>query len=236
MKRLFIIGNGFDLAHGLPTKYLDYRAFLKSSPENDDFCMRMENTYGLGEFTDYWWRDFETNLGVGDVFEMDFEMMAESTIDDMITDAGEEMYDIESTLRYHFEPYYNFMNELNKTVLQWVESIDITSVKPIFKRINAKDNYFFTFNYTDVLEDVYNIPIDRICHIHGSATDESVMMGHGNIVAIKKYQKEAEEKAKRLDKNGVEISRGIYEFYMASFKDTKRIIGMNEFTINKYMG
>lgn len=236
MKRLFIIGNGFDLAHGLPTKYLDYRTFLKSSPENDDFCMRMENTYGLGEFTDYWWRDFETNLGEGDAFETDFETMAESVIDDMVTDDGEEMYDIEESLRYHFEPYYNFMNKLNKTVLQWVESIDITSIKPIFKRINAKDNYFLTFNYTNVLEEVYNIPTSKIFHIHGSATEGSVIMGHGNMVAIEKYQKEANEKEERLDKNGAEISRAIYEFYIASFKDTKRIIDMNKFTINKYMG
>lgn len=65
MKRLFIIGNGFDLVHDLPTKYLDYRIFLKNSSENDSFCMDMEQAYGLNEFTDYWWRDFETNLGLG---------------------------------------------------------------------------------------------------------------------------------------------------------------------------
>lgn len=236
MKRLFIIGNGFDLAHGLPTKYLDYRTFLKSSPENDDFCMRMESTYRLGEDTDYWWRDFETNLGEGDVFEMDFEVMAESAIKHMVTDDGEEMYDVEETLRYHFKPYYDFMNKLNETVLQWVESIDISSIRPIFKKINAKDNYFLTFNYTNVLEDVYNIPANKICHIHGSAMERFVIMGHGNMVAIEKYQNEADEKEERLDKNGAEISRGIYEFYMASFKDTNRIIKMNEFAFNKYMG
>lgn len=33
MKRLFIIGNGFDIAHGLPTRYLDFREFL----EKNDF-------------------------------------------------------------------------------------------------------------------------------------------------------------------------------------------------------
>lgn len=236
MKRLFIIGNGFDLAHDLPTKYLDYRTFLKSSPENDNFCMNMESTYGLDEFRDYWWRDFETNLGEGYIFEAEFEAMAKTAIKDMVTDDGEEMYDIEETLRYHFEPYYNFMNKLNETVLQWIESIDITGIKPIFKRIIAKNNYFLTFNYTNVLEEVYNIPTNRICHIHGSATEGTVIMGHGNIASIGKYQKEAEFKEEKLDKNGAEISRGIYEFYMASFKDTQKIIEMNEFTINKYSG
>lgn len=236
MKRLFIIGNGFDLAHGLPTRYLDYRDFLNRSSENEDFCMRMEKTYGLDEFSDYWWQDFETNLGIGYSFEDDFELMAECAINDMVTDDGEEMYDIEETLRYHFKPYYNFMNKLNKTVLQWVRSIDITGIKPIFKRITSKDNYFLTFNYTDILEDVYKIPINKICHIHGSATEGSVIMGHGNIAAIEKYQKEADEKEEKLDKNGAEISRGIYEFYIASFKDTKRIIYMNNFILDTFMG
>lgn len=48
MKRLYILGNGFDVAHKLPTAYLDYRKFLKGSIENKDFCIRMEDTYGLG--------------------------------------------------------------------------------------------------------------------------------------------------------------------------------------------
>lgn len=236
MKRLFILGNGFDLAHRLPTKSLDYRAFLKKSPENDDFCMRMEDTYGLGEFTDYWWQNFETNLGEGGEFEIEFEAMAETAIEGMVTDEGEEMYDIEQTLHYHFEPYYNFMNKLNETVLQWVRSIDITGIKPIFNRIMEKDNYFLTFNYTNVLEDVYKIPLNKICHIHGSAMDNTVIMGHGNLVAIEKYQKEADEKIERLDKNGAEISKGICNFYMASFKDTKEIMATNEFIFNKYSG
>lgn len=60
MKRLYILGNGFDVAHKLPTAYLDYRKFLKGSIENKDFCIRMEDTYGLGENTDYWWKEFET--------------------------------------------------------------------------------------------------------------------------------------------------------------------------------
>ena len=234
MKHLFIIGNGFDLAHGLPTKYLDYRTFLKNSPENDYFCMNMEHTYGLGEFTDYWWQDFESNLGEGDYFEADFEAMAETAIGEMVTDDGEEMYDVEETLRDHFEPYYNFMNKLNETVLQWVESIDITGIKPIFHKIIAKDNYFLTFNYTNVLEDVYNIPRDKVCHIHGSATDRFVIMGHGNKEAIEKYKKAADEKIERWDKNGAEVSQGICNFYRASFKNTEEIISMNEFIFNKY--
>lgn len=29
MKKLFIIGNGFDISHGLPTRYCDFQTYLK---------------------------------------------------------------------------------------------------------------------------------------------------------------------------------------------------------------
>jgi hypothetical protein len=51
----------------------------------------------------------------------------------------------------------------------------------------AKNNYFFTFNYTKTLEIVYNINDSCICHIHGTPTGKSdslkleeLVFGHGN--------------------------------------------------------
>lgn len=220
----------------MPTGYTDYRDFLKNSPRNSGFCMHLESTYGILGDNDYWWSDFETNLGEGSNFEIEFEIMANSAINDMITDEGEKMYDIEETLRYHFEPYYNFMRKLNSTVLEWVESIDIARINPIFQQLKNKENYFFTFNYTQVLEQVYNIQNDRICHIHGSGQAGQVIMGHGNLDSIKKYREEATEKIEKLDKNGAEISNGIYEFYQASFKDTKKILKWHEREMENYQG
>lgn len=40
MSRLYIIGNGFDIAHGIPSKYSDFRDYckpvggIKKPPEN----------------------------------------------------------------------------------------------------------------------------------------------------------------------------------------------------------
>lgn len=43
-KKILILGNGFDLAHGLPTRYSDFL----------EFCLRVEKIYCLGlEFTEY---------------------------------------------------------------------------------------------------------------------------------------------------------------------------------------
>jgi hypothetical protein len=52
----------------------------------------------------------------------------------------------------------------------------------------AKLNYFFTFNYTQTLETIYNISTNNICHIHGVSkglknlndiASEDLIFGHG---------------------------------------------------------
>ena len=47
MKTIYILGNGFDLAHGLKTSYLDFKSYLKKYHE--DFLVKLEDLYGLQE-------------------------------------------------------------------------------------------------------------------------------------------------------------------------------------------
>lgn len=45
--KLYYIGNGFDLAHNLPTRYLDFKEYFKTNyPE---YYYRFIEMYGLGE-------------------------------------------------------------------------------------------------------------------------------------------------------------------------------------------
>lgn len=230
MKTLFIIGNG------LPTKYIDYREYMKNNKETEDFLMSLENTYGVGKKKDIWWQDFEMNLGEGYEFEVEFENMAYQTIEEMVTDDGDEMYDIEDTLNIYFEDYYKFMRKLNETVLKWINSIDLSGVKRITKRIHSEESLYFSFNYTDVLEKIYDIPEEKVCHIHGSKCERQVIMGHGNIDVINKFKDRTIEEENRFEKNRATVSNGIYEFYTASFKDTKKIIEEHTLEFNKYSG
>lgn len=54
---LVIIGNGFDLAHGLPTKYTDFHNYLEKT--NPDCIDRLGSLFTFGEQ----WCDFENGLG-----------------------------------------------------------------------------------------------------------------------------------------------------------------------------
>ena len=61
---------------------------------------------------------------------------------------------------------------------EWIDSIDIFDVKR--KYCFESNDLFLTFNYTKVLESVYNINKNNICHIHGPLDDGHCVTGHGN--------------------------------------------------------
>lgn len=55
-KTLYIIGNGFDLHHGIASKYSDFKAYLEKHDRN--LLHALENLYDCEDI----WRDFEKNL------------------------------------------------------------------------------------------------------------------------------------------------------------------------------
>ena len=78
--RLFIIGNGFDKAHGLPTGYMDFRDYLEK--EDYEYLAALESPYGYvpeskrDHVEKYLWKEFENNLS--DVNEDEIVDMANS--------------------------------------------------------------------------------------------------------------------------------------------------------------
>lgn len=60
---LYIIGNGFDLHHGLKTSYLDFRDdYVKK--RNPQMWNNLLDIYGdVPKQDDFWWKDFENMLG-----------------------------------------------------------------------------------------------------------------------------------------------------------------------------
>ena len=224
--KLFIIGNGFDRAHGLPTRYIDYRDYLFHN--YPDFLKDVEEAYSLNPEDIEWWQDFENNLGLADRFESDFENMGLSVIDNMVDNEGEPMPDIENALRIYFADYYEFMNKLNETVCEWAKTIDLDDIEKITGQVSNEESLYLNFNYTNVLEDVYDIDYRNVCHIHGGVTDGYAIMGHGNNTRINNLSEEIDKENKKMNYNYAEILNGIYEFYKESLKPVRSIIDSNE--------
>jgi len=109
--------------------------------------------------------------------------------------------DILSALRPHIKKKQNGIElslvakaVLPKVNLDQIHSQSTFDVHPMAKKQllqifnHVKTNYFFSFNYTQTLENVYNISENSVCHIHGvskgiknlnDSTIVDLIFGHG---------------------------------------------------------
>jgi hypothetical protein len=223
--KLFIIGNGFDRAHGLPTGYWDFRTYLENMyPE---FLHAFEQHYEIYPRTDdaakkkLLWNELETNLA-----NIDEDVIVENAVSiDMNLESGD--VGIEDTLYDYFTEEYKYIEQLAKYLKQWVRTIRIKGIQQKTDFINkAEDVFYITFNYTAVLETVYGIGENKIIHIHGSLRqrDDEPVLGHGNIDRIDKIQEKLQEAERVYDEKEMSICRVVEDYYRHTYKD-----------INKYM-
>ncbi|WP_105172426.1 bacteriophage abortive infection AbiH family protein [Pseudoalteromonas sp. T1lg24] len=167
---LFIIGNGFDLWHKMPTSYKDfykqYRVYLDQIEHY--FPSRLEE--------EELWSDFENVLGQFDesilVSENDF---MDFSGDDFPT---KEMYGLEDAVdNFSIE----IVQEITHNFTGWIKSINLeNSVQKITFPDTAQ---FISFNYTSTLQQLYKIPEKNVYHIHGSVGQASpLIFGHTEAV------------------------------------------------------
>ena len=173
--KLVLIGNGFDLAHGLKTSYMDFycynlntnngRAFIESL---DKLSLKNQNEL---------WSDFENNLGdlVHDNV-LDEELQRRQEFNDEFDYGPLDDSHITTTL---IKEYYYPLHELDNLVKEWIQSVELM-ISPLkkFQDIFFEDDKYITFNYTKTLEEVYQIDSEKILHIHGVSDCEPIM-GHG---------------------------------------------------------
>ena len=221
--KLFIIGNGFDRGHGLPTSYWDFRTYLVNLyPE---FLYAFEQHYEIYPRTDdaakkkLLWNELETNLA-----NIDEDVIIENAVSiDMNLESGD--VGIEDTLYDYFIDEYKYIEQLAKYLKQWVRTIRIKGIQKKTDFIkNVTNAIYITFNYTAVLETVYGIDEKKIIHIHGSLRqrDSEPVLGHGNADRIDKIQEKLQEAEREYDEKEMSICRVVKDYYRQTFKDTNR--------------
>lgn len=159
---LFIIGNGFDLHHGLKTSYDYYAAFLEDGDsEEKRNCLSFVLDDGkLDPEENNIWGSLEDKLNV------DFRSLLLQTIEGHAYANSEDI-----------SLYQDFTD---KYFVEWVNQI---SLAPAEAKMHFPDNaLFLTFNYTLMLEKVYGISDERILHIHGKAGDDHLQFGSSEFM------------------------------------------------------
>lgn len=184
--RLFIIGNGFDLAHELPTNF------------NPDFKKIAEKYEQIPYFWEMYqsqeidiWSDFENLLGKPDFneleqifegYEPDCSSDCESDRDAIITQV-----DLNGNL---IPSLYEFAKQAEEKL---IKTVAISSNNELFE---PKD-LFVNFNYTHILENVYDIQANRVLHVHGEVGQDNLILGYpkGDF-SPEKYQYDVRQKGR----------------------------------------
>lgn len=172
---LYIIGNGFDLAHNMKTSYEDFHKWLLDNGESDAVC-RLECLYPniknhLGR-----WCDLESALGSVSMREsVDYDKNYQECSDEIRDEnSSHDAYRCGEKLK-------NVVDILPSLLTEWVASISTNGVSPSF-RID-KNAKFLSFNYTRTLEDIYKVKEDNILHIHETIIgNKPLVVGYGDAL------------------------------------------------------
>ena len=193
MEKLFIIGNGFDIAHDMKTTYKDFRNWfnnklVKSSNEELTFEDLVSPDINRKNWSDddieykvilgllddacnsiekdtrnYEWNNLECNLA-----NVDFSSwlnIEDDNIKSIENKTNREKNNILLSINFTLMSIDDLKNVYLK---EWIDSIEIPKCKIAISDIIDKETYFLTFNYTNTLEEIYQDEIDKnkINHIH----------------------------------------------------------------------
>lgn len=220
---LFIIGNGFDLGHDLPTRYWNFRSYLEE--HRGDFLSDFEEKYYLWgeELQTYLWNDFEFNLA-----NLEEDVLVEQMYQS--TDLGLESGNIgiEDTLNYHFADEFQYIEKLTTYLKEWIEVVnqELSGMNRRTSLINeSHQDIFINFNYTTTLEDIYNISKWNVLHIHGVVdSDDALVLGHSNSSRINYFNEKYTDYQNRFDEQSAPIYNVLTDYCSKTYKDVNKYI------------
>ena len=198
MGRYLIIGNGFDLAHGLKTRYTDflyvYSYLLGNRNDVDwpflddrlkqiaeEFC-NMNKTEELAKIVkeNIWLKYFLSKIKIiGNTwiaFESEINAICEKGVE--IERNNNFLYNEEYKMflksnpanRFNFDKMASHLDELIDLLDLYLKFVNIQDIDCCYKEIlNFLPTNIINFNYTNTIERIYGI-VDKIDYIHGKCS------------------------------------------------------------------
>lgn len=160
MHTLYIIGNGFDLCHGLNTSTVDFQDFLEKQTVYNEIANATEIFMSINVD----WSEYEESLGKMDLDELEVDRLGypnylsdhESDRDGVIWDMEEFTGSLKSSVDEALKEMVQTANEQMKYKF------------PILIKFAEPGDAILSFNYTSTVEVLYSPPMEvPICHIHG---------------------------------------------------------------------
>lgn len=220
-KTLYLIGNGFDLYHGMKTSYSDFCSFVKR--KDSDVHRRVERFLSVEEN----WSDLEealSTLDIDDVVDDASQFLMTYGADEW-SDSGHHdyQYEIEQTVDA-------ISSRLLELLIQWIGKVTppLPSEIKHIKLSLDKDSQILNFNYTLTLQEAYGHDSNKIFHVHGNVLGNPSLpiLGHSwNPEELTpEYLDYSDE---NMDSRVIEGNQILKPYFESTFKPTDSIIEEN---------
>lgn len=178
-KTLFILGNGFDMMHGVRSSYYSFRDSMK---KEDPVRKALEEYFDVPDL----WANLEESLAHFDLnrmcngYAMDANLEISGAYEDE-SHAAEFCMAMEMAV----EPLRIVAVDLPKKFRTWINSLEVgTDSRPLSGMFGGGGVKVLCFNYTEFVEDMYGVNYENICYIHGcrkktkNKARENLILGH----------------------------------------------------------
>lgn len=219
IKKLYIIGNGFDIQHGMKSKYWDFKEYLDN--KDADLVEKLEEYFG----SDALWSDFEETLAY-----LDTEQIIDECKNYLQSYGAEDWSDA-----YHHDYQYEVQQRidlitdtLKQQFTKWVLSLTLPETANENMVVVDKNAIFINFNYTDTLERLYKVAQDKILYIHNKAIDlnSTLILGHSrnpqNAQTLEELYNDED-----TDPRVAEGNKILDNYFVDTYKSTEKIITEN---------
>ncbi len=192
--KLFIFGNGFDIAHGFQTRYSNFKCFLQkrvSETYDDDVVPEIPGFY-MGhhdeavdekELTDWlmWlindaiedktnWNDFERALADLNMDRVYSKIIEDADFIDPVDKEGDRDYGAyREIVDEKVKDVEKALGCISDVFSEWISQVELNT-SAVHQKIGSlfnNNDLYLTFNYTETLEMLYGVSADKIWHIHG---------------------------------------------------------------------
>lgn len=216
--KLYVIGNGFDLWHGIPSSFRAFKRYVHAADR--DVHREVEDYLPAGED----WSELEQALAQLDADQLVENLghfMGSYGADDW-SDSGHHdfQYEVENVVE-------RLSTGLRTRFAEWVRGLPIptreTAPRLLFKL--DRQALFLTFNYTDTLSAMYGVHPQHILFIHGCAAqpDDELVLGHA-WNPLSRRSLNDHPGIEDVDTRLVEAHSIIDDYFSATFKHSAELI------------
>lgn len=246
IKRLFIIGNGFDIAHNLATAYSDFYEFLKKKNENHenktvDNMISIINKHDKMNSGNKLWGELEEHCGKialeeasilkEDIEFRDDEEKIHHCIDKKEIEKAKKFNEEVKRFPILFREWVETFNVEKDIKLNQQDNIKAKNREQVMKEFgklfSEEDFAVLNFNYSDTIERIYKVKENKICHLHGCiGNKEKIYFGHGYLspeLSKVKSLRGGKNYTKYYEENGCTIFPD-KEISDSLYKDTAEVI------------